>query len=143
MIEFNATFLVAMLSFVVFMFIMNAIFYRPILNIIRKREDYIESNYKDAKDISQKAQEITNEYNEKLSKAKDEARHDTALKIEAVQKEEFSKIQQAKENSKTEIQSRKEKMEADTLELKEHVNSEVVSDIANDITSKIIGSTHG
>lgn len=143
MIEFNATFLVAMLSFVVFMFIMNAIFYRPILNIIRKREDYIESNYKDAKDISQKAQEITNEYNEKLSKAKDDARHDTALKIEAVQKEEFSKIQQAKENSKTEIQSRKEKMEADTLELKEHVNSEVVSDIANDITSKIIGSTHG
>ncbi|MBP3846722.1 hypothetical protein J6I39_03125 [bacterium] len=143
MIEFNATFIVAMLSFIVFMFIMNAIFYRPILNIIRKREDYIESNYRDAKDISQKAQEITNEYNEKLSKAKDKARHDTALKIDAVQKEEFSKVQLAKENSKTEIQSRKEKIEVDTLELKEHVNSEVVSEIANDITSKIIGSIHG
>ena len=143
MIEFNATLIVAILSFVVFMFIMNAIFYRPILNIIRKREDYIDTNYKDAKDITKKAQEITDEYNEKLSNAKDEARHNTALRIDEIQKEEFAKVQQAKENSKTEIQSRKEKIESDTLELKEHVNSEVVSDIANDITSKIIGSTHG
>ena len=47
MFEFNATLIVAMISFVVFMFIMNAIFYRPILNIIKKRDDYINSNYED------------------------------------------------------------------------------------------------
>ena len=63
MIEFNATLIVAILSFVVFMVIMNAIFYRPILNIIRKREDYIDTNYKDEKDITKKAKEITDEYN--------------------------------------------------------------------------------
>ena len=45
MVEFNATFLIAMLSFVVFIMIMNAIFYNPILDIMRKREEYINSNY--------------------------------------------------------------------------------------------------
>ena len=140
MIEFNATLIVAILSFVVFMFIMNAIFYRPILNIIRKREDYIDTNYKDAKDITKKAQEITDEYNEKLSNAKDEARHNVASRIDEIQKEEFAKVQQAKENSKLEIQSGKETIEAATFELKEKVNTEVVADIAQDITAKILGN---
>ena len=140
MIEFNATLIVAILSFVVFMFIMNAIFYRPILNIIRKREDYIDTNYKDAKDITKKAQEITDEYNEKLSNAKDEARHNVASRIDEIQKEEFAKVQQAKENSKLEIQSGKETIEAATFELKEKVNTEVVAAIAQDITAKILGN---
>ena len=57
MMEFNATFLIAMLSFVVFIMIMNAIFYNPIC-IIRKREDYINSNYEDAKRFENSAQEF-------------------------------------------------------------------------------------
>lgn len=139
MIEFNATLIVAMLSFVVFMIIMNAIFYRPILNIIRKREDYIDANYKEAKDKSKKAQEIMDEYNSKLLNAKDEVRHNTALKIDEIQNEEFAKIRQVKENSKLEIQSEKEKIDAATSELKKQVNTEVVADIAQDITAKILG----
>ena len=47
MLEFNATFIVAIISFAVFIVIMNAIFYRPILEIIKKRDDYINSNYFD------------------------------------------------------------------------------------------------
>jgi predicted PurR-regulated permease PerM len=58
MIEFNATFLVAMFSFVLFILIMNAIFYRPILNIIRKREDYIASNTESVQKFEQKAEEL-------------------------------------------------------------------------------------
>ena len=49
MLEFNATFIVAMLSFIVFITIMNAIFYKPILSVIEKRKDFIDSNYIDAK----------------------------------------------------------------------------------------------
>lgn len=143
MIEFNATLLVAMLSFVVFMFIMNAIFYRPILSIIKKREDYINSNYNDAKNIAQNAQEIIDEYNEKLELSKNEARKQTALKIEQVQKDEFAKIQKAKDKSKIEIQSKKEALEQDKNELKEKVDTEVVKSLVSDITYKITGKYYG
>lgn len=143
MIEFNATLLVAMLSFIVFMFIMNAIFYRPILSIIKKREDYINSNYNDAKTIAQNAQQITDEYNEKLELSKDEARKQTALKIEQVQRDEFAKIQKAKDESKIEIQSKKETLEQDKNELKEKVDSEVIQSLASDITHKITGKYYG
>lgn len=143
MIEFNATLIVAMISFVVFMFIMNAIFYRPILSIIRKREGYIESNYQDSKKISNSADEITSEYNNKLNQAKDEARHQTSVMMEEVQKVEFEKIKKAKENSKVQIQSKKDELEHDKQELKERVNTEVISQLASDITSKILGKSNG
>ena len=66
MIEFNATFLIAMLSFVVFILIMNAIFYQPVLNIIRKRDDYINSNYADSKEILEEAKLLENERKNKI-----------------------------------------------------------------------------
>ena len=47
MFEFNATFLVAMISFVVFIIIMNAILYKPILSIIEERQAYIDKNNND------------------------------------------------------------------------------------------------
>ena len=81
MIEFNATFIVAMLSFVVFIFIMNAIFYNPILSIIRKREDYIESNYKDAKSFNDTAEINNNKYSTKITQTQNKCRQDIKLKV--------------------------------------------------------------
>ena len=43
--EFDATFLIAAISFIVFVFIMNKIFYAPILNIMKARQDFVEENF--------------------------------------------------------------------------------------------------
>ena len=76
MIEFNATFIVAMLSFVLFIMIMNAIFYKPVLNIMRKREEYINSNYQEAKEFSQRAEEFNTQRNEKIKETQAKCRID-------------------------------------------------------------------
>ena len=86
MIEFNATFLVAMLSFVVFIMIMNAIFYRPILNIMRKRDEYINSNYDEAKELSEQAEKLDIKKAETIQQTQNECR--TEIK-NVVEKEEF------------------------------------------------------
>ena len=44
MLEFNATFFVAMASFVIFMMIMNAILYKPLERIVKERQDIIDKN---------------------------------------------------------------------------------------------------
>ncbi|MBR1461125.1 hypothetical protein IJ596_05785, partial [bacterium] len=74
MFEFNATLIVAMISFVVFMLVMNAVFYRPILEIIRKRDDLVNQNYKEAKELADKAKEINNEYQTSLNSEKERNR---------------------------------------------------------------------
>ena len=63
--------------------------------------------------------------------------------MEEVQKVEFEKIKKAKENSKVQIQSKKDELEHDKQELKERVNTEVISQLASDITSKILGKSNG
>ena len=46
--EFNATFIVSIISFVVFVLIMNKIFYVPITKIVEEREKKLKENYDDA-----------------------------------------------------------------------------------------------
>ena len=47
--EFDATFIFAAVSFIVFVFIMNKIFYAPVLKIMKERQIYVEKNYISAK----------------------------------------------------------------------------------------------
>ena len=42
--EFNATFLVSAISFILFVFIMNAILYKPVIKIMEEREAFLKSN---------------------------------------------------------------------------------------------------
>ena len=139
MIEFNATILVAMFSFVVFMFIMNAIFYRPILEIIRKREEYISGNYDEAKQLSDKAQHLTDEYNQKLDTAREKFKKQAEEKNEKIQNKEQAKILKAKEASKAEIQSKKDVLEKDKQDIRNEIDKNFIKNLVSDIEFKITG----
>ena len=118
MIEFNATFLVAMLSFVVFIMIMNAIFYRPILNIMRKRDEYINSNYNEANSNFEEAQKLDAQRNEKIQQTQNQCRTDIKNIVEEAQNIASKNAQDARAKVKDEIQSRKDSLtrESEALE---------------------------
>ena len=139
MFEFNATLIVAMFSFVVFMFIMNAIFYRPILNIIRKRENYVNDNYETVKTLENKAAEYNTEYQTKLNSAKEQEREALSAKIDNAQKLSFKTTQEANEKAKIEIATNKELIEKNKNELIDNINSNIVNNLASDIVRKIAG----
>ena len=56
--EFNATFLVSIVSFLLFVGIMNKIFYAPLTNVMTERKDLLDTNYSDAKRFDDDAQAI-------------------------------------------------------------------------------------
>ena len=72
--EFNGTFLVSIITFVLFVILMNKILYAPILGIMSERKEYINDNYKIATDNNLKAEELISTKEEKLVEAKNEAR---------------------------------------------------------------------
>ena len=108
MFEFNATFIVAILSFTIFIIIMNIIFYRPMLEIIRKREDYINSNYEDSKRFETDADEYKATHASKLKQTQDKCRREFKKAVEKAQSKATDKIKMAKENSRFEILQKKE-----------------------------------
>lgn len=138
MLEFNGTFIIAMLSFVVFMMIMNAIFYRPILGIIKKREEYINSNYEDSKRYEADAEEYKTTHAEKIKDTQDKCRKNFKLAIEKTQNEADKKLLSAKDNSKLEVQSKKNDLEECKKTLQANLKTSVVEDLANSIVSKIL-----
>lgn len=140
MIEFNATFLVAMLSFSVFIMIMNAIFYKPILNIIRKREEYINSNYENAKNLKEQATTLDNERAEKVKETQTLCRHEINDVVEKSQVLASQKVQAVKDEVNTQIQSKKNSLNQEEKNLRGTVESEVVDNLANSITSKLLGT---
>ena len=74
MLEFNATFLVSMISFIVFIIIMNAIFYKPILGVIEEREKFINDHYNDAKNSKDKAQNLLEQKEKRLNETLSESK---------------------------------------------------------------------
>lgn len=140
MVEFNATFLTALLSFALFIIIMNAIFYKPVLSIIRKRENYINSNYDKAQDFTQKTRENENIRCEKIEQTQRKCRKEIQNIVNLAHEEANKKTQEAREKSKAEILSGKDKLTRQEKELEETVNNTVVNDLASSITSKISGA---
>ena len=46
--EFNATFIVAFVSFIIFTVIMNLILYKPLSKVVAQRQQFIDENYEEA-----------------------------------------------------------------------------------------------
>ncbi len=140
MLEFNATFFIAMLSFVVFIFIMNTIFYKPILNIIQKREEYILSNMDSAKEFEQKAKDNTENYKNNLDIAKEQGSKEIAKTLDNIQKASFAQIQQTKEFAKDDLNNKKENLNKEAIILKENLTKNVESELSSIIVSKIFSN---
>ena len=138
MIEFNATFLVAMLSFVVFIMIMNAIFYRPILNIMRKRDKYINSNYDEAKELSEQAEKLDIKKAETIQQTQNECRTEIKNVVENAQGLASKNVQDARTEVKNEIQLKKDSLVRESEALEGVLKSSVVTDLASSITSKFM-----
>ena len=140
MIEFNATFIIAMLSFVVFIMIMNAIFYRPVLNIIRKREEYINSNYEDSSKNEKTAKELEENRNSQINATQTKCRKDFYTAVNKLQESAAGKIKDAKENNKAIIQTEKDRLSKEEMELQQRLQGSVVEDLANSITEKLLNN---
>lgn len=133
--EFNATFLVSAISFILFTIIMNKIFYKPLESVMNEREKFINDNIYDAKLSSDKADAITKDREEKLGKSLVDAKALVARKINDANENSRNLTDQAKQKSKEDIKSAKDAL------LNEAENSErdlKIEELADVIYSKVL-----
>jgi F0F1-type ATP synthase membrane subunit b/b' len=109
------------------------------LEIIRKREDYINSNYEDSKRFETDADEYKATHASKLKQTQDKCRREFKKAVEKAQNKATDKIKMAKENSRFEILQKKEKLVQEETLLKQEVKHTVVKTLASSIASKILG----
>jgi len=73
LIELNWTFFVQVLNFLILMFILNKILYKPILKVLDERDERIVGGREKAKELIVESDTILNSYNGKLQVAKIDA----------------------------------------------------------------------
>ena len=136
--EFNATFLATIVSFVLFVFLMNKILYAPILNIMEERKNFVDGNYEEAHANDAKSEELTNKKEEQLTGAKDEARGKYIETLDGYKNQKSEMVADAQNSAKDEIEQAK----ADLRQLSDDVKNGLkgsMNDLANDIVEKTIG----
>ncbi len=138
--EFDATFLFAAISFIVFVFLMNKIFYAPVLKIMKDRQDFVAQNYTEAKNVKLKTEENIKYREDELQKSREEAQEIIAQKSQALKKECAQKVSEYKEELFGNIAKEKEDLKNSALAAKEVLKDNVV-DIAKNISSKLLGSS--
>jgi len=136
--EFNATFLVSIISFIVFTFIMNTIFYKPLGNVIDKRQEFIDETNNEALKFSKEAQEIETERVSKLSKAKDDAKRILNDNVSKANDEAKQLTENAKKQSNEKILSAKTGLHSEAAQAEEILKGDL-KEIAEQISQKILG----
>lgn len=136
MLEFNATFIIAMLSFVVFIIIMNMIFYKPIFKVIEERQKFIDENYNSAKNSKDEAQSLLDNKDLKLTEALKTSRKIIFDKAEVARKKSKEILDEARQVANAEITTAKQELknEQATMDLDTNIN-----EIAHCISKKLLG----
>lgn len=136
--EFNATFLVSAVSFILFCFIMNAIFYKPLQKVVLEREKFIDETNKEADENYEKSEALIKDKNDKIEAAKLDSKKVILDKTEEMKSKKAQMTEEARTSATSMINTAKTDMN------KEKEDSQAVLDeeskkLADEIVSKILG----
>ena len=136
--EFNATFIVTIITFIVFVLLMNKILYAPILNIMEERRNFVDGNYKVAEENTAKSNELTKEREDKLSEARGEARNKYNEALGEFKEQRNEVVLSAQNSAKEDLENSRIELENLSDEAKESLKNKMI-DLANDIVERVIG----
>ncbi|MEN6476316.1 MAG: ATP synthase F0 subunit B [Syntrophaceae bacterium] len=114
MIELNWSIFVQMFNFLLLMFILNKILYKPILKVLEEREKKIGDGQQEVKELAAQGNKLVATYNEKLQ----------AAKVEAMASKGNAR-KQAVEQVNVIIQDARGKAEQEILQVRQRVASEI------------------
>ena len=136
--EFNGTFFATIITFIVFVFLMNKVLYEPILSIMEKRKNFMDSNYKQAEDNNIKFEQLSSEKDEKLLEAKNDARKKYVEVIEEFKNQRNGILLDKQDSENERYKNSQSELENLSNDAKQSLKNNM-SDLANDIVEKVIG----
>ena len=136
--EFNATFLITIISFITFTILMNVILYRPLERIVDERKKLIEKNYSDGESAKLEAKSILEKKANELAQAKADAKHSIDVNLKKDYDESSEKLREEKVKSVQYLSEQKDllKQESDMTEANLNEN---IRQYAQMIKDKLFG----
>ena len=135
--EFNATFIVSTISFIIFTLIMNKILYIPIKDIIEKREKYFAENKEEVKKNENEIENLIEQKDSKIREANKEAKDLILTETDRLKDQKNQDIKKAKQDIANRVNISKEQLEEEKNTLHQEISNDV-DELSDRIVSKIL-----
>ena len=138
MLEFNATFFVAMFSFIIFMIIMNSILYKPLERIQKERAELIKNENDATKLTEEKTENLKQQQQANIEKSRLIARDNFNKKVSEYKERKETILSTARDLAKKDLAIANAELEGDEREAKLLLKAQI-NDLASAVASKVLG----
>lgn len=138
LLEFDGTFIVIGVSFIIFMLIMQKIYYGPMFKIKKQRQNYIGENEKHAHIMSQAAKRFIQTHSAEIKETKGLAKQVVSEAVQEANKAKQKTIKDVNEKALESLSETKKEIEQSKEEAKASMDKEVLN-LAQVISTKILG----
>jgi F-type H+-transporting ATPase subunit b len=138
MIEINVTLLIQMANFLVLLFLMNLVLYRPIRRIVAQRNKHIAEQQAVIEGADAEAAAVVQEFNIKIQEARKLGRQKIQEHKAAAYDQEKDLLQQASDQVAKQVQEMRAKVKSDIAAAREQLRKQVRT-FSTNLAQKILG----
>lgn len=137
MIKFNATMVVQIINFAIFLFIMRNMLFKPLVSHIQKRRELISSSEKKITEGLMKIEESEKKYQEQLNEARKKAQEIISSKVSSAEEEKQKIVKAAVEETNSVFEQFSKELAEETSNARQNLDAQVET-LANEIAEKIL-----
>lgn len=137
MFNFNLTIAIQMVSFLVFVFLMSRIFFRPIVRAIEARQAYLLEQQQKAAESLKETESLQRDYEARLSKARQEAQAIVQAATAEAETQRREVLAQASAKAATALEAARGEIAAERDKALASLQQEVAA-IAGTISTKVM-----
>ena len=138
MLEFDGTIVIAFFSFIIFMILMNIVLYKPMREIVDKRNSLIDGNYDTARANKETTGELSIQRDEMLDSARKKARNIISDNTQKAKDKRNLAVQDANAKSVQVRDNYKQEISVEKQVVQKELKSDVVK-FAQEIINKVAG----
>jgi F-type H+-transporting ATPase subunit b len=140
MVDVNWTILIQIANFLILIFILNIVLYKPIRSILKQRKEKMQGLENSALSTGQQAEERHQAYTDGIKEARLKGQKEKEVLMKAAAEEEQAMVAKINVKAQQDLASVREKITKDADAVRNALEKEIDT-FANAITQKILGRT--
>jgi len=137
-ININFTLLIQLINFLVLLFLLNALLFKPVLAKMREREARIKQEREKTQDLEQKVLDEENRHQEELAKARLIAAQEKATLVGEAKKKEAEILDKARGEASRIVDEMRTAIQGEIVEVKQRLREDMAP-LARSMAEKLLG----
>jgi F-type H+-transporting ATPase subunit b len=137
LISFDQTILLQFAIILIALYVLNSLIFKPLLGLLDRREQLTKGTVVEARELTEKAENLINDYKQKINDARAEATEKRAEIRKEAQLISEKMISEARDESHSTLESYKRDLDIQVTDIKAKIKPEI-ENLAKEISDKVL-----